>query len=202
MIIVVNAENRSLFAADLIQMYRQRKTVFVDGAGWKVPAIGDQEIDCYDHQKTIYLLAKEDLEGPLLASVRLLPTTRPHLMGDLFSGACREAPPHGPTVWEVSRSCFTPDLPGHGVRLGLPWEVICGVIETTLLCGVKRVIFIANRGLLPLVLICCGWEAPVPHTPESIPSGEHGEQHENSLPARTPSEDRGCTPATDHCAKF
>lgn len=157
MIVVVNAENRRLFEADLIQMYRQRKATFVDRAGWKIPAIADQELDCYDREDTIYLLAKEELEGPLLASVRLLPTTRPHLMGDLFPTACREAPPHGPTVWEVSRFCTTPDLPNRGIRLGLLWEIICGVMETALLYGIERVIFVANRALLPLALTC-GWE--------------------------------------------
>lgn len=158
MIVVVNAENRRHFEADLTQMYRQRKAVFVDRAGWKIPVIANQEIDCYDNRDTIYLLAKEQLDGPLLASVRLLPTTRPHLMSDLFPAACREAPPHGPTVWEVSRFCITPDLRGRGIRLGLLWEVICGVIETALLYGIERVIFAANRALLPLALTA-GWEA-------------------------------------------
>ena len=158
MIVVVNAENRRLFEGDLIQMYRQRKAVFVDRAGWKIPVVADQEIDCYDQEHTIYLLAKEHIEGPLLASVRLLPTTGPHLMGDLFPTAFRDAPPHGPTVWEVSRFCTTPDLPGRRVRLGLLWEIICGVIETALLYGIDRVIFAANRALLPLALTC-GWEA-------------------------------------------
>lgn len=158
MIVIVNAENRRLFEADLVQMYRQRKTVFVDRAGWKIPVVADQEIDCYDREDTIYLLSKEQLDGPLLASVRLLPTMRPHLMGDLFPATCRDAPPRGPTVWEVSRFCTTPDLPGRGIRLALLWEIICGVMETALLYGIERVIFVANRALLPLALTC-GWDA-------------------------------------------
>jgi Autoinducer synthase len=99
MIVVVNTENRRLCDADLTEMYRQRKIVFVDRAGRKFPAVADHEIKCYDLEDTIYLLAKEELEGPLLASVRLLPTTRPHLIGDLFPATCRDAPPRGPTVW-------------------------------------------------------------------------------------------------------
>lgn len=158
MIVVVTAENRRLFEADLMEMYRQRKIVFVDRAGWKIQVVADQEIDCYDRADTVYLLAKEGLDGPLLASVRLLPTTRPHLIGDLFPAACRDAPPRGPTVWEVSRFCTTPDLPHRGIRLALLWEIICGVMETALLYGVDRVIFAANRALLPLALTC-GWEA-------------------------------------------
>jgi acyl-homoserine lactone synthase len=158
MIVVVNAENRSVFEADLIQMYRQRKAIFVDHARWKVPVVGDQEIDCYDREDTIYLLAKERLDSPLLASVRLLSTMKPHLMGDLFTAACRDAPPCGSAVWEVSRFCTTTDLPGRRIRLDLLWEVICGVMETALLYGIDQVIFAANRALLPLALTC-GWEA-------------------------------------------
>jgi acyl-homoserine lactone synthase len=158
MIVVVNVENRRLFEADLKEMYRQRKTVFVDRSGWKIPVVADQEIDCYDREDTIYLLAKEELDGPLLASVRLLPTTKPHLMGDLFPAACGDSPPRGPTIWEVSRFCTTPDLPGRGMRLALLWEIICGVMETALIYGIDRVIFAANRALLPLALTC-GWEA-------------------------------------------
>lgn len=157
MIFIANAENRWQFESDLVEMHRQRKSVFVDRAGWKLPVISDLEIDCYDREDTIYLLAKEEPEGPLLASVRLLPTTRPHLMGDLFPAACRDTPPHGPTIWEVSRFCTTPHLPDRGIRVALLWEIICGVMETALLYGIESVIFVANRALLPLALTC-GWE--------------------------------------------
>ena len=158
MIFLVNGTNRAQFAADLAQMHRHRKTVFVDRAGWKLPAVSDQEIDAYDGDDTIYLLGKCEPEGPLLASVRLLPTMRPHLMADLFASACQVGPPRGATIWEVSRFCTTPELPDRGVRLALLWEIICGVMETGLLCGVDQVIFAANRALLPLALNC-GWEA-------------------------------------------
>ena len=121
MIFLVNAENRRRFVADLSEMHRQRKVVFVDRAGWTVPVAGDCEIDCYDREETMYLLAKAQPDGQVLASARLLPTTGPHLMTDLFAAACREAQPRGPNVWEVSRFCTTPELNGRGMRLGLLW---------------------------------------------------------------------------------
>lgn len=158
MIFLVNAENRAQFAADLVEMHSQRKIVFVDRAGWTVPVLGDSEIDLYDREETIYLLAKAEPDGQLLASARLLPTTGPHLMSDLFVGACGDSPPRGPTVWEVSRFCTTPDLHGRGIRLALLWEIICGVMEAALLYGIDQVIFAANRALLPLALQC-GWDA-------------------------------------------
>ncbi len=158
MIFVVNAENRRQFASDLAEMHRQRKVVFVDRARWNVPVIADREIDCYDHESTMYLLAKEKPDGPLLASVRLLPTVGPHLMSDLFAAACSGSAPRGPTVWEASRFCTAPVLQSRSARLALLWEIACGVMETALVYGIDQIIFVANRALLPLALDC-GWQA-------------------------------------------
>jgi len=158
MVYLINAENRWMFAADLVEMHRQRKAVFVDGAGWNVPVVDDMEVDRYDDGDTIYLISKADTaHGPLLASARLLPTERPHLMSDLFLHACHQPAPRGPSVWEVSRFCVSP-LVCRSRRLALLWEMTCAVIETSLLFGVDCVTFVANRALLPLVLDC-GWQA-------------------------------------------
>lgn len=158
MIVVVNAENRNLFVADLVQMCRQRKAVFVDGAGWKLPVVGDMEMDAYDRDDTIYLLAKDRPEGQVLASARLLTTTGPHLLCTLFHAADREKMPRGAKVWEVSRFCTAPGVRGRERRHALLWEIICGVIEVGLLYGIDEVIFAASLALLPLALHC-GWEA-------------------------------------------
>lgn len=159
MILVVDAANRGRFAADLTTMYRQRKAVFVDRARWSIPVKGDQEVDRYDLlEATVYLLAKDSPDGPLLASVRLLTTTGPHLMGDLYTESHRAAIPSGPTVWEVSRYCTAPGVGSRRQRLGLLWQTICGILEVGLERGIGQVIFAANRALLPLALEC-GWEA-------------------------------------------
>jgi N-acyl-L-homoserine lactone synthetase len=159
MIFVVDAENRRHFATDLAAMHRQRKAVFVDRAGWKLPAVGNQEIDRYDVlEDTVYLLAKDETSGPILASARLLKTTGPHLMRDLYSPSYRAAFPSGPTVWEVSRYCTAPGIECRSRRLRLLWETICGIMEAALEYNVYEVIFATNRTLLPLAL-GCGWEA-------------------------------------------
>ncbi len=157
MIVVVNADNRIFFEADLVQMYRQRKAVFVDSAGWKIPVVADMEVDAYDGNDTIYLLAKDCPGGHIQASVRLLTTTGPHLMCELFNPADRERMPRGATVWEVSRFCTAPGVLGPNRRHSLLWEIICGVLETGLVYGVEEVVFAASRALLPLALHC-GWE--------------------------------------------
>jgi acyl-homoserine lactone synthase len=158
MIFLVNAENRRLFESDLTKMHRQRKAVFVDRIGWKIPVVSDMEIDRYDRDDTMYLLLKDTAGGELLASARLLPTVQPHLMSDLFAAACSDVAPRGPRIWEVSRFCTAPVLPPKRSRVALLWEIICGVMETALVYGVDQVIFAANRALLPLALRS-GWEA-------------------------------------------
>lgn len=160
MIFLIDADNRSLFGADVLEMHRQRKAVFVDRLGWKVPVVSDMEIDDYDREDTMYLLAKPQRGGAVQASVRLLPTTHPHLMSELFAGACSSAVPRGPTIWEASRFCTTPKLKDRSTRVGLLWEIICGVMETALLFGVDEITFVASSALLPLALHC-GWEARI-----------------------------------------
>lgn len=158
MILIVNAENRSLFESELMDMHRQRKAVFVDGQGWQVPVIGDMEVDDYDEADTTYLIAKAASHSEqVLASARLLPTVRPHLMADLFARACDGHAPRGPYIWEVSRFCVNPSVAGRRKRVELLWEMACGVMETALLHGVEQVTFVANAALLPLALDC-GWQ--------------------------------------------
>ena len=158
MVFIANAENRCLFGPDLEEMHRQRKVVFVDGAGWQVPVMADRETDAYDRTDTLYLLAKDQPDGRLLASARLLTTMAPHLMSDLFAAACRDGVPRGPTIWEVSRFCTAPVIRDRARRLKLLWDMICAVMETALVYGIDQVVFVANRALLPLTM-GCGWDA-------------------------------------------
>lgn len=159
MIFVVDAKSRRYFAADLTAMHCQRKSAFVDRAGWKIPIVADQEVDRYDLlEETLYLLAKDEPNGQVLASARLLTTSGPHLMRDMYSASYRAALPSGPTVWEASRYCTAPGTDRRAKRLGLLWQMICGIMETALERGINQVIFAANRALLPLTLQC-GWDA-------------------------------------------
>lgn len=91
----------------LSQMYHERKRVFIDLLRWDLPALdGRYEIDQFDTPATIYLIIA-GTDGAHLGSVRLLPTTQPHLMGDVFPSLCEDGPPRSPDVWEISRLCLS-----------------------------------------------------------------------------------------------
>lgn len=159
MIHLVTAQNRSLFRHDLQQMHQHRRAVFIERLRWPLPTSELGEIDAYDRQDSIYLLARTRPGAPIQASARLLPTDRPHLMGDLFAHACISPPPRGPNIWEASRFCPAPEL-NRRARLHNLGEILCGILETCLLFRIERIIFTANCALLPLALHC-GWHASV-----------------------------------------
>ncbi|HET9106668.1 MAG TPA: acyl-homoserine-lactone synthase [Steroidobacteraceae bacterium] len=161
MIFLVDAGNRPSFATDIGAMHRQRKVVFVDRAGWKVPVVADQEIDRFDLlEQTRYLIAKDEPHGSVLASARLLATSGPHLMQDLYGASHPATLPRGRNVWEASRFCTAPGIASRTRRLDLLGQIICGVMETAMALGIDQVIFAANRALLPLALHC-GWDASI-----------------------------------------
>lgn len=171
MLFIVTQENRELFRADIAEMHRQRKRVFVDRCGWSIPTVQDMEIDQYDRDDTIYLISKS-APRTIEASLRLLPTEKPHLLSDVFSAACDGPPPRGPSVWEISRFCISPEVRSRRERAGVVPRFVCGVIETALLFGVELVTFATHQALLPLVLDC-GWKVialgrPIPDGNDSI----------------------------------
>lgn len=75
--------------AHLRAMYEARKRVFVDLLKWDVPVLADRyELDQFDDEHAQYLILA-DTDGGHLASARLLPTTRAHLLDSLFPACAR-----------------------------------------------------------------------------------------------------------------
>lgn len=87
-------------------MFEARKQIFVDLLRWDVPVLGGRyEIDQFDDEHAIYLVVT-DGDGAHLASARLLPTTRPHILADLYAPLCEGKVPRGPDIYEVTRFCL------------------------------------------------------------------------------------------------
>lgn len=100
---------KALGDAAMRAMFAARKRVFVDMLRWDLPVLEDlYEVDQFDTPTADYLILLDD-DGEHRASARLLPTTGPHLLGDLYFWLCDEAVPRGPAVWEISRFCIDPD---------------------------------------------------------------------------------------------
>ncbi|MEO3714086.1 acyl-homoserine-lactone synthase [Roseateles flavus] len=81
---------------------RFRYQVFVEMLGWDLPCRDGMELDQFDREDTVYLVAFKD--SRVVGTARLLPTLRPYLLGEVFPALMGPHPlPRDPAVWELSR---------------------------------------------------------------------------------------------------
>lgn len=153
----IGAENRAAFAPHLDAMHRDRKTVFIDQLKWDLPVTDTlYEIDKYDHDDTVYLLVPAAGAPGHLGSVRLLPSTGPHLLGDKFAGLCAEGVPRGPDIFEITRMVTRPGLP-RAAALRVRQHLSIAIIEFALAEGIRQFTMMTHMAFLSNV-IAVGWD--------------------------------------------
>ena len=92
--------------AALRAMFAARKQVFIDLLRWDLPILGGEyEVDQFDNPDAHYLILL-DGDGKHRASARLLPTDRPHILGNLYPYLCDGPVPSGPSTYEITRFCL------------------------------------------------------------------------------------------------
>jgi acyl-homoserine lactone synthase len=133
MIDVIGPWNRSHHRATLDAMFRLRHHVFVEELQWDLPlAQGGMERDEFDGPRAVYLVCRNP-RGGIAGSMRMIPTTEPHLLADVFPHLCKGPVPRGPTIFESSRSCIAPGSRGRE-ELGRVWgELTCAMLEYSML---------------------------------------------------------------------
>ena len=100
---VVTGHNRHLYEDVLEQSFRLRHEIFVQERGWKTLSRPDgRDVDAYDGGEAIYLLALD--EGKIVGGQRLFPTTRPHMLSEVFPHlASAKGIPSSPDIFEWTR---------------------------------------------------------------------------------------------------
>jgi len=89
----------------LKQMFRLRADAFGTRRGWQVSVKNGKECDQFDEINPLYLMCVDD-HGELLASLRLLQTTGPHMLADVFHDLLGDEPLlRSPLIWESTRFC-------------------------------------------------------------------------------------------------
>ncbi len=96
---------------DLVwQTLRLRKRIFVDGLGWPLAVRDGAERDQFDRRDTVYGAVVE--AGAPVACWRMLPTTGPYLLAEVFPHLAGGHPlPRSPRAWEISRFGADPAHP-------------------------------------------------------------------------------------------
>ena len=149
--------------AVLRSMFAARKSVFVDLLKWDVPVLADRyEIDQYDDAHATYLILA-DPDGTHLGSARLLPTTRPHILGDFYPDLCEQAPPQAPDIQEITRFCLDRRLRA-AERRQVRDTLVTALVDHALAHGITAYSAIAEIGWLQQIL-AFGWRC----TPLGLP---------------------------------
>ena len=110
MFITIQAHEYEKFPDLMDQMFKLRKRVFHEQLEWDVSINGDYEKDIYDALKPVYLVWCNAERNKLYGSMRLMPTTGPTLLYDVFrrtfpDQVCLSAP----GIWEGTRMCVDID---------------------------------------------------------------------------------------------
>jgi acyl homoserine lactone synthase len=137
----------------MIGLARFRHQVFVETLGWNLdtPEAG-LELDQFDRPDTVYVVARDD-SGEVAGTARLLPTTRPYLLGEVFPQLLHQQPlPHSPAVWELSRFAavdFSSRTSGPMAQFSSPIAValLRATLRAAAARGAERLITVSPLGV-------------------------------------------------------
>jgi N-acyl-L-homoserine lactone synthetase len=136
-------------------MHADRKRVFVDMLKWDVPHDGVFEKDQYDTDRAEYLILQDRRTSRHCGSVRLLPSTGPHILGDVFPFLCDGKVPRGPRISEITRLVVSPSIPRRE-RLHTRNMLGRAMIEFAAIQGIEHYTAVCEIGFLTQ-LLASGW---------------------------------------------
>ena len=85
------------------QVAHYRHKVFIEMLGWELETRNGEELDQFDRPDTLYVVSQDD-DGNVNGCARLLPTSQPYLLGEIFPQLMNGAEvPCSDDVWELSR---------------------------------------------------------------------------------------------------
>ncbi|TYC79391.1 acyl-homoserine-lactone synthase [Novosphingobium sp. BW1] len=147
-----DAAFRSMFAA--------RKQVFIDLLKWDLPVLaGEFELDQFDTPDAEYLILLDE-HGRHRASARLLPTDRPHLLGDLYPFLSDGPVPSGPSVREITRFCLDRHQTAAERRMARD-QLVTALAEHALRTGITDYTGVAEFSWFSQILRFGWWCSPL-----------------------------------------
>jgi acyl homoserine lactone synthase len=149
-IVTGSFDNRSRGLA--VELARYRHRVFVEMMGWELQCQDGLEFDQFDRIDTRYVGCRDD-NGRIVGCARLLPTTAPYLLAEVFPQLLNGlAPPCSADVWELSRFAAVDLEQGTTSALGsLSSPIAVGLLKAALEAaaeqGATRVITVSPLGI-------------------------------------------------------
>lgn len=143
MIHVIQDWNSREHATILEEMYRLRARVFHDKLQWNVQVRNGLERDRFDDESPVYIIHTNSL-GIVDGSCRLLPTTGPTLLSEVFSDTMPDAVHlSAPSIWECTRFCVEHETSPQSylqVNMDVAGAVVAGIGAVSLKSGVETIL--------------------------------------------------------------
>lgn len=106
MFTILQAHEYHLYLNLMDQIFILRKKVFADQLNWDVTVSDGKEHDYYDDLNPAYLVWCDDSFERLYGVIRLMPTTGPTLLYDVFRNTFPDITNlEAPGIWEGTRMC-------------------------------------------------------------------------------------------------
>jgi acyl homoserine lactone synthase len=137
MIDVVSWATAHLCGTAFASQHRLRHRLFIERQCYDVPTYGGMEYDQFDTPAATYLVWR-DGAGEARGVARLVPTTRPYMIKDLWPNLIEDDPlPQSDDIYEASRFGID-DSVGAETRERISAEIVLGCQEFALLHGISR----------------------------------------------------------------
>lgn len=134
---------------------RYRFEVFVQRLGWPLrDCEAGREQDEFDTSDAVYVVAVSDQGGDVCGCARLLPTTRPYLLSQVFPNLVDGPLPSSPFVWELSRFAALPTNSAWARGSRLQRDVFRAALFEARARGAQQVVGVVSPAI---VRVCRGF---------------------------------------------
>ncbi len=172
MLKLIEGKRSSLFPTEMDAMFRNRAQIFSERLGWEVTVKDGYERDTFDDANPLYLISVDPRTNEYWGSLRLLPTTGPNMLRDVFPFLLSEGEYiESATIWEASRICAVaadgqPERSKNGVSLALG-ELLAGIGEVAIIAGLTQIVAVFDARIYR-VLKAAGCDPEIIGTPRRI----------------------------------
>jgi len=171
MLKLIEGSYASFFPREIDAMFRNRAETFSDRLGWEVEVKDGYERDVFDDENPLYLVSVDPDTEEYWGSLRLLPTTGPNMLRDVFPQLLDGEYIESATIWESSRICAAavpgqPERGKSGVNYVLS-ELILGIGEVAVTAGLTQVVSVFDARI-SRVLKAAGCNPQIIGTPQRI----------------------------------
>ena len=147
MIKLIQASEAHLFPELIGEMYRLRARQFNDRLGWRVEVKNGKERDQFDNLNPLYVISVDE-NGNVIGTLRLLQTTGPHMLSDVFPQLLPDNQMvRSPLIWESTRFCVdtqkVKDKPVKGLNT-VTGELLSALLEIGLYAGLTHIVTVID----------------------------------------------------------